>query len=136
MWLCSIFWNPKNQIWGLVGKVQSPDFWKFKDTDTNIGHVQTCLFLHRHGKIFDVELEGKSRPSLEMSSTCRWHVLMLARCQKILKLTWMSTTRRNFLFWVTCLWHVVVTNWKVTVDLLAKIYLQRKYFLTHKRYHI
>ncbi len=40
----------KRNVLTLVGKVQSPDFWKFKDTDTDIRHVQTCLFLQRNGQ--------------------------------------------------------------------------------------
>ncbi len=71
-----------------------------------------------------------------MLLTCCRHVLMLARCHKILKLIWMSTTWSNFLFWITCLWHVVVTNREWAWTCWQKIYLRENIFLMHKWYCI
>ncbi len=65
-WCVNIF----NYIFfcGLVGKVGSPDFEKFTDMDTDIGHVQTCLFFSKTRAIFvllqqwspDMEKEKKT----------------------------------------------------------------------------
>ncbi len=45
--------DPKLIAHYLVGKVQSPEFWKFTDMDTDIGCVQTCIiFLQRHQWFF------------------------------------------------------------------------------------
>ncbi len=45
------YFAKEQTLMGLVGRVQSLDFWKFADMGTDIRHVQACSFFAKTWKI-------------------------------------------------------------------------------------
>ncbi len=98
------------------GKIHKGDSVERECWNTNYQQIQACL----------------AENVVDMLLTCLNVGQMLWNFESI----WMSTTQSIFLFWVTSLWHVVVTNHEWAWTCWQKIYLWRKNFLIHKRYCI